>query len=166
MKRKAIVMSCVALLIVGIVLVLCLSGSSGNITFSFVGYGPDGTGLRSNLYSLPDETARSMALFHIENHSRRQFIYHQGHIYVRSAEGWTQDTNQLPRIASADILRSGSSIAIRVPTPAGTNSWRVRFVLTELDPSGLRNGFVQLCRRIGIDIDNPRVVLTSSEIVR
>jgi len=102
----------------------------------FIGFTNDVDGIRSMRYRQPDTRDRSLAVFHLTNHTDQRLQYFEGPIEHHLPTGWKFDTNELfVGMTSAKALAGHEQQIVLAPRPVGPVPWRFHVQLTGSPPS-------------------------------
>ncbi len=130
------------------------------------------------MYTVPDDSDRSMAVFHLQfNYSNTNTSYQSdgGQIQLHLPNGWCPDKNHTKN-PSADVqpnmrgpyygdLRGGWIYT--VPVPSGTNGWRYSIHCADIpNRPAWQKKAIQFLNQVGFNIRDREYILTSPEITR
>jgi hypothetical protein len=134
MKRKLVWIGIFAAILGLLALLLLLSiRPTPAASLVFVGFTNDLDGLRTSRYRLADDSPRSLALFHLTNHTSLSLHYFEGPIEHQTPTGWTFDTNELfIGMTTPKTLSGRGQSVVWAPRPVGTSIWHLNIQLSGL----------------------------------
>ena len=119
MKRKTLIVACLALVLITAVWLFAASRGPGVIPVILLGYTNDVTGILTVSYEATNVAHSGFTVFRAHNPTRRDFLCYIGPVIVGAT------SNRMTHAQTGDFnLPSGASVTFAVPAPDVRGTWQ------------------------------------------